>query len=190
MNTSRLFIAVALPDSIIHEVEQLTNKSKAELPFQKWTHPSDYHITLKFLGDTGDDQIPAIQKEVESAISEIASPFTLAIDEPGTFGKPASPSILWMGVAGQLQELNRLQASIDEATAKVGFSLEERAYNPHITIARRYQGESAWNANALKPLYTEWKSNREFNWQVSDIVLYRSHTKQQPMYEPILRWQL
>ncbi|WP_165921237.1 RNA 2',3'-cyclic phosphodiesterase [Paenibacillus albiflavus] len=190
MNTSRLFIAVALPDSIIHEVEELASKSKAGLPFQKWTHPTDYHITLKFLGDTGDDQIPAIKEEVESAISEIASPFTLAIDELGTFGKPASPSILWLGVAGQLPELNRLQASIDEATAKVGFSLEERAYNPHITIARRYQGKSAWNADDLKPLYTTWKSNLELNWQVSDIVLYRSHPKERPMYEPILRWQL
>jgi RNA 2',3'-cyclic 3'-phosphodiesterase len=191
MGTSRLFIAVPLPDTIIHAIEELANKWTPEFPFQKWSHPADYHITLKFLGDTEDTQIQVIKEQVDSALTAAScAPFSLNLHKPGTFGKPSTPSVLWLGVAGEMTQLYELQEEVDQAAAKLGFNPEDRSYSPHITIARRYQGTDGLNVSTLEDTYTQVVGVNDLSWDVSEIVLYKSHTQRRPMYEPIHRWGL
>lgn len=189
--SSRLFIAVPLPDAIIHVIEELAQKWKPEFPFQKWSHPADYHITLKFLGDTEDTQIAAIKEQMDSALAAASClRFSLKLHKPGTFGKPSSPAVLWLGVVGEMTQLFELQAVVDQAAAKLGFNPEDRPYSPHITIARRYQGKEGLDVSALDAAYNQLLGEHELSWDVSEIILYESHTQQRPMYEPIYRWGL
>ena len=100
------------------------------------------------------------------------------------FGPPAAPSILWAGLAGDLDALAALQREVAGVCARHGFPAEARAYRPHLTLARRYRTAAgpfkrAALATAGAPA-GGWPV-----WQVEDIVLYRSHLGRQPSYEPL-----
>jgi 2'-5' RNA ligase len=189
MDNPRLFAAVPLPEALKKTIAEKSAEWKKQLPFRKWTHPDDVHITLKFLGETE----PTLMPELERRLSECAKqtvPFTLAIEGAGTFGKPSSPSIFWLGVGGELDALRELQACIERQTTEIGFVTEDRPYRPHITIARRFDGTGAWSEDALAAVKNWTKGQADLTWPVNEIVLYQSHLNRSPMYEPKRRWQL
>ncbi|OXM86619.1 RNA 2',3'-cyclic phosphodiesterase [Paenibacillus rigui] len=181
MVMERLFVAIPLGEKQRELLERQQQMIQKSIPFQKWTHPQDLHITLKFLGETPKqvmEQIPAILERVSS--TQCAFNLTLL----GTFGKPAVPSILWAGVQGALPSLEALQKSVESALEPLGFKPEERGYNPHITLARRYQGSSSFTTGDLEPLDV-LASAAEASWSASSMVLYRTHLGRKPSYEPV-----
>ncbi|MCU6795548.1 RNA 2',3'-cyclic phosphodiesterase [Paenibacillus sp. WQ 127069] len=181
IESSRLFIAIPIDELWKQQLTQQMTRLQPKLPFQKWTHPEDYHITLKFLGDTSVEQYERLSKLL-THVAETTQPFQLTLTEWGTFGPHASPSILWAGVGGDLLPLMNLQQNIDNSMTELGFLKENRDFHPHLTIARRYKGDSIpFSITNLVPHVSEstlYKSVNEFK-------LYESHLKKTPMYEPI-----
>lgn len=169
-DTLRLFIAVPLPSSVKETLQQWASSHKQQLPFRKWTHPEDYHITLQFLGDTSQEQYEQL---CQALASVKLSPFQLQLNELGSFGSKQAPRILWAGLSGDLPALQQLQQQV---VANSGFQAEERSYRPHITIARYYEGKqpfhSAALADGLPPLA----------WQVDQFTIMRTGLGNIPMY--------
>ncbi|WP_442600471.1 RNA 2',3'-cyclic phosphodiesterase [Paenibacillus sp. KN14-4R] len=176
----RLFIAIPIDE---RWREQLTEQSialQSTLTFQKWTHPEDYHITLKFLGDTSVSQLKQIE-EILVNVSENTCPFELTGKEWGIFGNPAAPSVLWAGVGGDLISLTSLYKKIDDGLEGL-FVKETRNFSPHLTIARRYKGKV--------PFTIPDTPDSIINWSVNEIKLYQSHLQKKPMYEAIATYIL
>lgn len=65
----------------------------------KWTHPADYHLTLKFLG-TVDADTAGRMAPVLAEIARRTPPFELELSRLGILGAPGSPRVLWAGVRG------------------------------------------------------------------------------------------
>lgn len=181
MNKDRLFIAIPIEGeqrALLHrEMEQLQPLS----PFRKWVHPEDLHITLCFLGDTDPDTAAKV-KDALSALTKSAASFRLKLGSPGTFGKAHAPNILWMGVRGDMEPLQQLQAQIVQRLEPLGFRPEDRPYRPHITMAKKYAGKKDFS-EALLPTFG--RSESDSSWDVKHIVLFRTHMHLQPMYEVI-----
>ncbi|MCC2683890.1 MAG: 2-5 ligase, partial [Paenibacillaceae bacterium] len=161
------------------------DRHKNQLPFQNWSHPRDYHLTLNFLGETA----PETGERIGTALAEIAAycnPFSLRLGKIGYFGASASPKVLHMDIEGDLSEASRLQKSVEAAVEPLGFPKETRPFHPHITLARKYIGIgrlSAEDAFAHAPGSDGGDTVRE--WIVRNIVLYQSHLGRKPMYEAI-----
>ncbi|MDD9266254.1 RNA 2',3'-cyclic phosphodiesterase [Paenibacillus sp. GCM10023248] len=175
----RLFVGIGLPPDTQRELALLAASLRERLPFQKWTHPQDVHVTLSFLGDTAAEKVEALADELRR-LAAAAPPLTLHAEGLGVFGPPAAPSVLWAGVAGDLDALAALQREVAGACARHGFPAEARAYRPHLTLARRYRqaaGPFSRAALAGAPALPAWR--------VEDIVLYRSHLGRQPSYESL-----
>jgi 2'-5' RNA ligase len=89
------------------------------------------HLTLAFLGSLGEDELGAA-----AAIARRlrGSPIAMSIDTVGCFRRAkvgwAAPSV----VPG---ELIGLQSSLEGALRDAGFRLEERPFNPHVTLVRK-----------------------------------------------------
>ena len=101
----------------------------------KWE--SDYHITLRFLGDIRRDQIGQLVREVHA--SKMPPRFTLKLGELSVFPEFVSyiaPKVLWVGVEGDLQELHFIYQKVDDGVQRAGFPPADYPYTPHITIAR------------------------------------------------------
>lgn len=180
---ARIFVAVPIPAALKAKAGEAMNGLKRQLPFKKWVHPDDLHITLKFIGEVALVSLPAIETKLER-IAARSNPFPLQLLGAGTFGAPQAPRVLWAGLGGSLQPLKSLQADVERELAELGYEPESRPYSPHVTLARQYSGTEPARKDAPGGLFRPDGDN-PYEWTADRIVLYRSHFGRTPMYEPI-----
>ena len=62
----------------------------------------------------------------------------MKIDITGTgcFQRIERPRVLWLGVEGNISQLQDFVADLNKKMEKLGFPLDENEYIPHITLAR------------------------------------------------------
>ncbi len=178
----RLFAAVAVPASVKQALSAWCGDIKEQLPFRKWVHEQDYHITLQFLGDTPADRVPAIVSALHEAAAA-AQPFKLELAPLGVFGRRANPSVLWAGVDGDLKPLRLLQREVSRLLEPLGFVPEDRPYAPHLTLARNYAGAAAAPFERSQLDRFTVPASVSVPWTVNAITLYVSRLQQRPMYE-------
>ncbi|SFT29434.1 RNA 2',3'-cyclic phosphodiesterase [Paenibacillus sp. BC26] len=183
--TVRLFAAVSVPDTIKQSLSILCEDIKSELPFRKWAHMDDYHITLQFLGDTPSALIPAISTALREAAAAVPA-FELRVDSLGVFGRPIRPSVLWSGVHGDVEQLHKLQQNVAQKLKPLGLMPESRSYNPHLTLARNYAGVESFELSQLGGFKVQTApSGTPLQWSADAITLYQTHLQRRPMYEAI-----
>lgn len=124
----RIFIAVDIPDEIRQKAAAMGMEIAGDgiIPV-----PSrNMHLTLRFIGETGEQGLSEILKRLESVRF---SRFGCAIRGVGVFPKPDFVRVVWAGVEsdGALESLANSVAS-----ALRGFGRDEGEYTPHLTVAR------------------------------------------------------
>jgi 2'-5' RNA ligase len=123
----RLFVALALPDSVAERLKLL----QFGVPGARWMEREQLHLTLRFIGEVDGRDAAAI----DDALSLIKSPrFSLALKGVGEFGGK-TPRALWAGVREE-GDVAHLQRKIENALQRVGVAPEERKFKPHVTLAR------------------------------------------------------
>jgi RNA 2',3'-cyclic 3'-phosphodiesterase len=134
----RLFVALQIPDSIrndyaalIDDLRHLDSKASPKKP--KWVRPENLHVTLKFIGHTD----PAKLNSIRAALAKVRSPqeVQLHFRNIGFFPNAKRPRVVWGGMEAS-ENLATLALSVDQQIATVGFPAEERAFTPHLTLAR------------------------------------------------------
>ncbi|HEY7125818.1 MAG TPA: RNA 2',3'-cyclic phosphodiesterase [Ktedonobacterales bacterium] len=132
---TRTFIAVELDEEVRAYLEHELRRLSALLPQVRWVDPATLHLTLAFLGEL-DDQRLAQATEAALETARQGKPFTLRLSSLGTFGPRYQPRVVWVGIAGNLPRLLELQAALVASLTSRAFPPEERAYSPHLTLAR------------------------------------------------------
>jgi 2'-5' RNA ligase len=124
----RLFVGIALPEEIRDLLVDLTGG----IPGADWVDPDSYHVTLRFIGEVG----RAHAEEIDAALAElVAPPFAMSLTGVDFFQTAGRPRVLWARVepSGSLSHLAR---KVDRAVVQTELPSEERAFVPHVTIAR------------------------------------------------------
>jgi 2'-5' RNA ligase len=123
----RLFVALALPDSVVEGLMQL----QGGVPGARWSTREQLHLTLRFIGEVDGRDAAAI----DDALASIRAPrFALELKGVGEFGGK-NPRALWTGVRDEAP-VSHLQRKIESAVQRVGLPPEERKFSPHVTLAR------------------------------------------------------
>ena len=133
----RLFLAVMLPDDVranILRVQERLRETMGENGI-RWVSPEQFHLTLKFLGDTDAAELSAIAHAAQNAAEAIA-PFTLSLSGVGAFPKRGNPQVLWIGVGEGVPHLTRLAECLERELEMRGYATETKPYHPHLTLAR------------------------------------------------------
>jgi RNA 2',3'-cyclic 3'-phosphodiesterase len=134
-NNIRSFVAISLSDHCRKNLAEIILHLKKEMPpVIKWTDLKNIHLTLKFLGTFNSRDIGSFRRKLENAFSGFGQ-FNLNISTLGVFPNERKPKIIWVG-ASSSDSLKQLFSIIEEAAFSLGYSKEERNFNPHITIAR------------------------------------------------------
>lgn len=175
------FYALKIPIEIKKELFGQCKLLKEKLPFKKWVHYEDYHITLAFLGSCELSQLHHSIQLVERAIQHETT-FSLMISHFGFFGNKNSPRIFKAGVEKE-PSLNRLRKIVYDACENASFQLDKRPFRPHITLARRWNSDLSFDLNHIQLMET-------ITFQASEVVLYQTHLDQEPKYEEIKTFQL
>ena len=131
----RTFIAIEIPEEIKKEMAKVQDELKRSGADAGWTRPEGIHLTLKFLGEVPEAKIEEIKNALVQA-AEATSRFRLKITGAGAFPNPKNPRVVWLGVSGDIDKLSALQGSVEESMTAMGFDREERAFSPHLTLAR------------------------------------------------------
>ena len=97
----------------------------------------DFHLTVQFLGNTAEEDVPAIGRALQEAASELVA-FDVRYRGLGAFPEPARARVVWAGAeeiepAGRLA---RLAEVVGEALEPLGHAPERRAWHPHVTLGR------------------------------------------------------
>lgn len=138
------------------------------------------HITLKFLGEVPELQIPKITAALDGLS---ASPYSLQASGISTFGRP--PRVIKAEVHdGGATAL--LSADVESRLSRLGFARETKPFSPHITIARVKE-----YSPALLPKITGIKERDFGTCEISAVLLKKSVlTPAGPIYSTLHRVQL
>lgn len=133
--TIRTFIAIEIPKTVISKIRELQDAIKAYGFKIRWVRAENIHLTLKFLGDIEEIKINEIAEAV-SKTAEKHSPISLKAKGIGVFPGIKRPRVLWVGLAGQLEALVKLQTTLDKNLIVLDFPREKRPFKGHLTMGR------------------------------------------------------
>jgi len=131
----RTFIAVPVPRQVLVVRDMLISTINPKSGKIRWVAKGNLHLTLRFLGPTPEESLDNINDLLTKELST-CDPLELQIAGTGCFPKPERPRILWLGIEGQVAELQGLVQRINSGLESLGFPPEEREYHPHLTLAR------------------------------------------------------
>ena len=183
----RLFVAVPVPAETREACHALIEPVRT-LPFgryARWVHLDTLHVTLRFLGDTAPDRVPAVVDAVREGVGERPA-FGVRLGGAGSF-PPEGRKIraLWLGIVDGAAQLGSIVDDLSPPLARIGWSAEARPFRPHLTVARTDATgirDAALTAQALEAAAEAWTTA----FTVDRVVLFRSHLGGgPPRHEPL-----
>lgn len=184
MSASHYFIAVPLKQNIKKKLAGWQHDLRGELPYKQWTHEQDLHITLKFLGPVDSKQLHQLKSEL--SVVENLDGFQVEVGSIGYFGNPKKPRVLWAG-AEKASQLEKLQDTVETCAEKAGFAKENRSYKPHVTLAKKWNGDTG--SDKIREIKNAYKKEIQL-MGVDEIVIYQIHPGINPKYEAISVYKL
>jgi RNA 2',3'-cyclic 3'-phosphodiesterase len=184
----RLFCAFELPEALQTRIQQHATTVREAVPeaAASWSRPENIHLTLKFFGDVDQAKAPLISDALARVVKEF-SPIEIVVGSTGVFPRPSRPQVLWIGIDDRSGALAKLQQRLEDECAREGFPKEDRAFQPHLTIARIRKPH---DANRL----AEAHLRREFaavELVLNELVLFRSELSPKgSKYTPLSRHRL
>ena len=131
----RLFFAVPVDESIRRIVSRSIEDFPIADPPWRWIRPENYHITLKFLGETDDAMIDPLM-EVGRGTAAESSPFELSFGRFGAFPSISKPRVLLFRAESGVEQLAGIAGSLEDRLEPLGFERESRRFRAHLTLAR------------------------------------------------------
>lgn len=132
------------------------------------TRAAKLHMTLVFLGDVARARVAELER-IAQAVATNA--FAMRIERTGYWSRQ---QIVWAAPQVVPAALSQLVAALEAGLRAAGFQLEDRAWQPHITLLR----------DARRPSISQCDAT---DWPVNDFVLVESARGE---YRVIGSWNL
>jgi len=174
----RLFIAIDIPEDLKEKLARIIARLKKCDLDAKWVNASNIHMTLKFLGETREEDLDKI-KNIISVTSSLFTKLELVTSGFGFFPGENSPRVFFVSTDNE-EILKNISLQLEDKLEILGFPKEGR-FKSHLTIARL---RSKKNIDCLKE---EMKNiSIEAKFTVSEIILFKSLLKPTgPIYEKL-----
>jgi RNA 2',3'-cyclic 3'-phosphodiesterase len=187
----RLFIAADISGEQREGVSLLMNALQKGIHFTNahpaWVGVESLHITLKFLGNVESSTVDRISRALEPELRRFPA-FRFSVQNLGIFPNPHRPQVLWIGMKQGAKGMRELQALVDRVLAPMGFKPEQRAFHPHLTLARI---KSLRGAEAMMDIVNSHKHSDVGESDLTFLTLYESHLSTEgATYEVVRRWPL
>ena len=135
----RLFVALDIEEGIRGRLGKFVEGVRGFASEARWVKEESLHVTLKFIGEWPTEKVDKVQQALGRVQGE---PVTLDFRRYGFFPTEKSARVFWVGiVAGE--PLAELAKRVDEALHRLGIPKEQRAFSPHLTLARGGGGSGA-----------------------------------------------
>lgn len=177
----RLFFCVELPDAVRAELGRMGRRLRSRIGVGTWVAEENLHVTLRFLGEVGEDSLPGL-RNLGPAVASATPLFELNLDRLGAFPSLHRARVLWAGPTGDSLPFADLARRVEDGVQALGFPSETKPAHPHVTLARlRVPQDVASHVTA---------ASAALRVQVDGLTLMRSELRPQgPLYTPVERWR-
>jgi len=136
LSTKRVFIALNLPSDIKTRIIGLLNKLSQKCKGVKWVKSDGLHLTLHFLGDLNEEQIEQVKLTMQSMGGKFKQ-LQFKTTKINAFPNLTIPRVIFL----DCQQTNgnsvlKLQKLLGEKLTRLGFTIDQRPWRPHITLGR------------------------------------------------------
>jgi len=179
----RIFIAIPVPEEIEEELKRV--QSTFYLRNVKLKYVNHYHLTLKFLGELSEENIPKIIEVLEKIK---VSQFKLTLDNLSGFPNKRNVKVIWVGLKGD-NKLEKLEKDLSQGLESLGIASEHevKGFHPHITLARV---KFIDNKKKFEEMLNQIKL-KDLSFTATEFVLYKSTlTREGPVYEVVKKFVL
>ena len=130
----RLFYALVPSEREKQSILRWQENLERALEAGRNTPTENLHMTLQFLGEIPPERVKAL-KEILLSAAQTAGPFALTLDAYGWFAGKGQERLWYL--TGSSPEATQLSDTLGQLLTENGFMVENRAFVPHITLARR-----------------------------------------------------
>jgi 2'-5' RNA ligase len=184
----RLFVAVEIGDALAGKAAELSrelqHRAATAAPRAKvtWIPADRMHLTVRFIGEVDERKGAALRETLQPALP--VTPFDLTLCGAGTFPKGGTPRVVWLGTTGGRDQLLLVEREISSRLTPLGLPPEDRAYNPHLTLARVREPAGLRSSRLVEGLAERTVGTTH----VDAITLFHSKLSPKgPTYLPLLR---
>ncbi|THB64160.1 MAG: RNA 2',3'-cyclic phosphodiesterase [Desulfovibrio sp.] len=190
----RAFIGLPLPKAYQDLLREFRKKWQPRFAAKmSWTRPENWHLTLKFLGNVNDEELPAMK----AALADILfTAFPLQGGQGGFFPPKGKPRVFWLGLGQGADACRNLATQIEAAVEPLGFEPEKRTFSPHLTLARVKPGNRGGRhapsaANDPWPEALADAAAQPWPQHIADrFILWQSDLQPSgPVYTPLAEYQ-
>ena len=128
----RVFVALDIDEEIRKRIFEFVEEVRGLAPEVRWVAPQSLHVTLKFIGEKPEDVVAEVEKTLGSITAES---FDISFRGCGFFPTAAAARVFWIGIEAD-PRLAQLAGKVEGSLAGIGIAKEERAFSPHLTLAR------------------------------------------------------
>jgi 2'-5' RNA ligase len=185
MEQIRSFIAIEMPPEVRKSLFRLQQSLKAGGQQIKWVEPENLHLTLQFLGNIDSAKVGAITSAIEKVAAGIRH-FQIEVGGLGVFPDARRVNVIWVGLAGDLEKLDKLQKNIEAELTPLGFPPETRPFTPHLTIGRVRDFARPEERSSIGQMIARADYNVKYKIDVADVNLMKSQlTPGGPIYSKL-----
>jgi 2'-5' RNA ligase len=183
----RIFIAIEINQEIRERLAQAQQHLMKAVSGVKWVEPDNFHLTLKFLGETDQGMVSRLANQLGGMLASTCG-FPLGFGGAGVFPNERRPRVVWVGVSEGVQPLFALAQKVEAVCQNLGFEAENRPFSAHLTLGR---ARGVISGASLKSSL-EGLSDRTFGGQRVDhlIIMQSTLTRAGPIYRPIHKLSL
>jgi 2'-5' RNA ligase len=128
----RLFAAIEIPDDLKEALRSFVGRLQPTAKIG-WSPVDNLHVTTKFIGEWPEPRLDQMKRTLASV--PVNGAIEVTVKGLGWFPNPRRPRVFWAGVEGG-EPLRTLARATEQAVAQLGVPIEQRAYAPHLTLAR------------------------------------------------------
>lgn len=137
--TVRTFVALAPGPEQRAAIASAVRRARRTRPERarrfRWNDPATAHLTLAFLGEVerarGDELVRTVAE-----VAQRHAPFPWAFGDAGAFPSADRVRVAWIGLRTGEAATRALAADLAATLASAGWTLDERPFHPHLTVAR------------------------------------------------------
>ncbi len=128
----RLFTGLEIPADVALDLQIM----QGGVPGARWMDPSQFHLTLRFIGDID----TGLAREIAHGLDGLQTrPFQLSLKGVGLFGGN-KPHTIFAGIEDS-SALRRLHDAHERLCQILGLAAEPHRFVPHVTLARLKEAE-------------------------------------------------
>lgn len=174
METLRLFAAIHIKPDDNFSMTFSGLKQTLDYNIIKWVDLHNMHITLRFFGDTPEDEVPKITEALQKAAAGI-KPFNLTLEKTGIFGSRYDPRVIWFGIKENPTLIN-LHSNITKSLEEVEYFGDRQNFVPHLTIGRI---KEIRDKQFFQQIIDRFSDLKLLEQDVTEFSLYKSDLKKE-----------